>query len=68
MSGYVSKDAEVRMTKDKAIETLIAVAICDYPLYACEACPRYMADGDCKTIANEEVEQAIQALRGGGMD
>lgn len=30
MSGYVSKDAEVRMTKDKAIETLIAVAICDY--------------------------------------
>ena len=56
------------MTKDKAIETLIAVAICDYPLYACEACPRYMAGGDCKTIANEEVEQAIQVLRGGGMD
>lgn len=59
------------MTKEKAIETLIASAICDRPIFStvgCDECPAYKREMcDCDFPTNEKVEQAIRVLRNGGI-
>lgn len=53
------------MTKEKAIETLIASAICYSPIFSCDECPAYKRElCDCDLPTNEKVEQAIRVLRG----
>lgn len=57
------------MTKDKAIETLVALAICDRPPFLCADCPAWKEElHDCDFPTNEKVKQAIQVLRDGGVD
>lgn len=57
------------MTKEKAIETLIASAICYRPIFSCDECPAYKRElCDCDLPTNEKVEQAIRVLRDGGVD
>lgn len=57
------------MTKEKAVETLIASAICSSPIFLCDVCPAYKRElCDCDFPTNEKVKQAIQVLRDGGVD
>lgn len=60
---------ERKMTKEKAIETLIASEICYRPIFSCDECPAYKRElCDCDLPTNEKVEQAIRVLRDGGVD
>lgn len=57
------------MTKDKAIDTLVALAICDRPIFSCADCPAWKNElHDCDFPTDEKVRQAIQVLRDGGTD
>lgn len=57
------------MTKEKAVEILIASAICSSPIFLCDVCPAYKRElCDCDLPTNEKVEQVIRVLRDGGVD
>lgn len=53
------------MTRDEAINTLIALAICDRPIFSCDECPACEREPhDCNFPTDEKAKQAIRALQG----
>ena len=57
------------MTREEAIEILIAVAVCDRPILSCDFCARYAGIGThCNYPTDEEVEDAILLLKGASKD
>ena len=53
------------MTREEAIEILIAVAVCDRPILSCDFCSRYAgAKTECKYPTDKEIEQAVLLLKG----
>ena len=53
------------MTREEAIEILIAVAVCDHPILSCDFCSRYAgAKTECKYPTDKEIEQAVLLLKG----
>lgn len=54
------------MTREDAIEILIAVAVCDRPILSCDFCARYVGMGtDCTYPPDKEIEEAVLLLKGG---
>lgn len=50
----------------KALDTLIAVAVCVRPILGCDYCPRDKGtDNTCTFPPDEEIEQAVIFFRGG---
>lgn len=57
------------MTREEAIEILIAVAVCDRPILSCDFCARYVGMGtDCTYPSDKEVEEAVLLLKGASND
>ena len=53
------------MTREEAIEILIAVAVCDRPILSCDFCARYVGIGThCNYPPDEEIEEAVLLLKG----
>lgn len=57
------------MTREEAIEILIAVAVCDRPILSCDFCVRYVGMGtDCTYPSDKEIEEAVLLLKGASKD
>ena len=57
------------MTREKAIEILIAVAVCDRPILSCDFCARYAGIGtQCNYPTDEEIEESVLLLKGASND
>ena len=57
------------MTREEAIEILIAVAVCDRPILSCESCTRCLGMGtDCTHLTYQEIEKAVLLLKGASKD
>ena len=57
------------MTREDAIEILIAVAVCDRPILSCDFCTRYVGIGThCNYPPDEEIEEAVLLLKGASKD
>ena len=57
------------MTREEAIEFLIAVAVCDRPILSCDFCARYAGIGThCNYPTDEEIEEAVLLLKGASKD
>ena len=57
------------MTREKAIEILIAVAVCDRPILSCDFCARYVGMGtDCTYPSDKEIEESVLLLKGASND
>ena len=57
------------MTREEAIEILIAVAVCDRPILSCDFCARYVGMGtDCTYPSDKEIEEAVLLLKGASND
>lgn len=57
------------MTIEKAIEILIAVAVCDRPILSCDFCARYVGMGtDCTYPSDKEIEESVLLLKGASND
>ena len=57
------------MTREDAIEILIAVAVCDRPILSCDFCARYAGIGThCNHPTDEEIEEAVLLLKGASKD
>ena len=57
------------MTREEAIEILIAVAVCDRPILSCDFCARYVGIGThCNYPPDEEIEEAVLLLKGASKD
>ena len=57
------------MTRDDAIEILIAVAVCDRPILSCDFCARYVGTGNgCDEPTDKEIEEAVLLLNGASKD
>ena len=57
------------MTREKAIEILISVAVCDRPILSCDFCARYVGIGThCNYPPDEEIEEAVLLLKGASND
>lgn len=57
------------MNREKAIEILIAVSVCDRPILSCDFCARYVGMGtDCTYPSDKEVEEAVLLLNGASND
>ena len=57
------------MTREEAIEILIAVAVCDRPILSCDFCARYAGIGThCNYPTDEEIEEAVLLLKGASKD
>ena len=57
------------MTREKAIEILIAVAVCDRPILSCDFCTRYVGMGtDCTYPSDKEIEESVLFLKGASKD
>ena len=57
------------MTREEAIEILIAVAVCDRPILSCDFCARYKGTGNgCDEPTDKEVEEAVLLLKGASND
>ena len=57
------------MTREKAIEILIAVAVCDRPILSCDFCARYVGMGtDCTYPSDKEIEESVLFLKGASND
>ena len=57
------------MTREDAIEILIAVAVCDRPILSCDFCARYAGIGThCNYPTDEEIEEAVLLLKGASKD
>ena len=57
------------MTREEAIEILIAVAVCDRPILSCDFCARYVGMGtDCTYPSDKEIEEAVLLLKGASKD
>lgn len=53
------------MTREEAIEILIAVSVCDRPILSCDFCVRYVGMGtDCTYPSDKEIEEAVLLLKG----
>ena len=53
------------MTREEAIEILIAVAVCDRPILSCDFCSRYAGEKtEYKYLTDKEIEQAVLLLKG----
>ena len=57
------------MTREEAIEILIAVAVCDRPILSCDFCARYVGMGtDCTYPSDKEIEESVLLLKGASND
>ena len=57
------------MTREEAIEILIAVAVCDRPILSCDFCARYVGMGtDCTYPSDKEIEESVLFLKGASND
>ena len=57
------------MTREEAIEILIAVAVCDRPILSCDFCARYVGMGtDCTYPSDKEIEESVLFLKGASKD
>ena len=57
------------MTREEAIEILIAVAVCDRPILSCDFCARHVGMGtDCTYPSDKEIEEAVLLLKGASKD
>ena len=57
------------MTREEAIEILIAVAVCDRPILSCDFCARHVGIGtDCTYPSDKEIEEAVLLLKGASKD
>ena len=57
------------MTREDAIEILIAVAVCDRPILSCDFCARYVGMGtDCTYPSDKEIEESVLFLKGASKD
>lgn len=57
------------MNREEAIEILIAVAVCDRPILACDFCARYKGTGNgCDAPTDKEVEESVLFLKGASND
>ena len=57
------------MTREEAIEILIAVAVCDRPILSCDFCARHVGMGtDCTYPSDKEIEEAVLLLKGASND
>ena len=57
------------MTREEAIEILIAVAVCDRPILSCDFCARYAGIGThCNYPTDEEIEESVLLLKGASKD
>ena len=57
------------MTREEAIEILIAVAVCESPILSCESCTRCLGMGtDCTHLTYQEIEEAVLLLKGASKD
>ena len=57
------------MTREEAIEILIAVAVCDRPILSCDFCARYAGIGThCNYPTDEEIEESVLLLKGASND
>ena len=57
------------MTREEAIEILIAVAVCDRPILSCDFCARYAGIGThCNYPTDEEIEESVLFLKGASKD
>lgn len=57
------------MTREDAIEILIAVAVCDRPILSCDFCARYVGMGtDCTYPSDKEIEESVLLLKGASND
>ena len=57
------------MTREEAIEILIAVAVCDRPILSCDFCARYVGTGNgCDEPTDKEIEEAVLLLKGASKD
>lgn len=53
------------MTREEAIEILIAVEVCDRPILSCDFCARYVGMGtECQYPADKDIEDAVLLLKG----
>ena len=57
------------MTREDAIEILIAAAVCYRPILSCDFCARYVGMGtDCTYPSDKEIEEAVLLLKGASKD
>ena len=57
------------MTREEAIEILIAVSVCDRPILSCDFCARYVGMGtDCTYPSDKEIEESVLFLKGASND
>ena len=57
------------MTREEAIEILIAVAVCDRPILSCDFCARHVGIGtDCTYPSDKEIEESVLRLKGASND
>ena len=57
------------MTREEAIEILIAFAVCDRPILSCDFCARYAGIGThCNYPPDGETEEAVLLLKGASKD
>ena len=57
------------MTREEAIEILIAVSVCDRPILSCDFCARYVGTGNgCDEPTDKEIEEAVLLLKGASKD
>ena len=57
------------MTREEAIEILIAVAVCYRPILSCDFCARYVGMGtDCTYPSDKEIEESVLLLKGASND
>ena len=57
------------MTREDAIEILIAVSVCDRPILSCDFCARYVGIGtDCTYPSDKDIEEAVLLLNGASKD
>lgn len=53
------------MTREEAIEILIAVSVCDRPILSCDFCKRYVGTKTmCQYPSDKEIEEAVLLLKG----
>ena len=63
----VMKQIDPDKNKQKAIDILIAVAVCCRPILGCDDCPRYCGEGQkCKFPTDRDIEWAVKFLQKGG--
>lgn len=54
------------MTKQEAVDVLIACAVCSYEVFiGCDFCPRNGGEKKCKSPTNTEIREAVVLLRKG---